>query len=158
MDAHDPDEAPRAPENMPTEAIVRDPAGRFRKGVSGNPGGRPKALLSVQQLARMHTDEAVDVLVEVMRDQKAPAAARAAAANSILSRGWGSPRTEVAISDERSEEVRREVWERLRATVPQTLAAIDQASKAVIEGEYIEVDETGRIVGREPLKIAPANQ
>jgi K+ transporter len=39
--------------------------GRWKKGQSGNPGGRPKAVVEIRGLARLHTSTAVKVLVEV---------------------------------------------------------------------------------------------
>lgn len=70
----------------------------FKKGESGNPGGRAKVKLAdgrtLTDLAREHTVEAVETLAAIMRDAKAPAAARVAAADKILSRGWGqAPQT-----------------------------------------------------------------
>jgi Family of unknown function (DUF5681) len=38
-------------------------AGGFSKGQSGNPGGRPKVVGEVQELARQHTGEAIKTLV-----------------------------------------------------------------------------------------------
>ena len=43
----------------------------------------------IRSLARSHTRTALNVLVRVMRNTKAPASARIAAANAILDRGWG---------------------------------------------------------------------
>jgi len=48
-----------------------------------------KALTEIRSLARTHTRTAIRMLVNVMRDPKASAAAKVAAANSILDRGWG---------------------------------------------------------------------
>ena len=63
----------------------------FQKGTSGNPGGRPRVLGDVQELARERSPEAINTLAQVMRDEKAPPAARVAAANSLLDRGYGKP-------------------------------------------------------------------
>ena len=64
---------------------------KFQKGISGNPGGRPRIVGEVQELARQHTPEAIETLVEIMRNKKAAPAARALASNSILDRGYGKP-------------------------------------------------------------------
>ena len=63
----------------------------FAKGVSPNPGGRPKEVGHVRELAREHTAVAVGTLVTVMKNAKAPPAARVAAANALLDRGYGRP-------------------------------------------------------------------
>jgi hypothetical protein len=63
----------------------------FQKGVSGNPGGRPKVLGDVQELARQKSPEAITTLANIMNDAKAPSAARVAAANALLDRGYGKP-------------------------------------------------------------------
>jgi Family of unknown function (DUF5681) len=67
----------------------------FKKGQSGNPGGRPKIPDEVKEAARAHTEEAITVLVEVMKDTKAPPSARVSAAGAILDRGWGRPQQSV---------------------------------------------------------------
>ena len=43
---------------------VRDVMGRFPKGQSGNPGGRPRDERKVAELARSYTREAIETLVE----------------------------------------------------------------------------------------------
>ena len=63
----------------------------FPKGVSGNPGGRPKVLGDVQELAREQSPQAINTLAKIMTDEKAPPAARVAAANALLDRGYGKP-------------------------------------------------------------------
>jgi hypothetical protein len=63
----------------------------FPKGISGNPGGRPKVLGNVQELARQRSPEAIETLVTIMNNEKAPPPARVAAANALLDRGFGKP-------------------------------------------------------------------
>ena len=46
---------------------VRDSNGRFAKGQSGNPDGRPKDEARVAELARRYTSEAIETLVHLMR-------------------------------------------------------------------------------------------
>jgi len=60
----------------------------FQPGQSGNPGGRPKALAEVRDLARQHTAAAIRALLDVMQSSKNPSA-RVAAATALLDRGWG---------------------------------------------------------------------
>jgi hypothetical protein len=48
-----------------------------------------KALTEIRSLARTYTRTAIRILVNVMINPKTSAAAKVAAANSILDRGWG---------------------------------------------------------------------
>ena len=63
----------------------------FKKGQSGNPGGRPKVVAEVRELAREHTGKAIETLVSIMANPKAAPAARVSAANALLDRGYGRP-------------------------------------------------------------------
>jgi hypothetical protein len=65
----------------------------FEKGVSGNPGGRPKSDATVKELARAHTVEAIETLVAMLRAESERT--RVAAAEALLSRGWGTPTAHV---------------------------------------------------------------
>ena len=97
--------------------LVRDSAGRFRAGHSGNAGGRPRDEHKVAELARSYTTEAIDTLVDLMRHGKDDRV-RGTAAQALLERGWGKPRVEVATmrkSDSQSFiEALQEVAERVK--------------------------------------------
>jgi hypothetical protein len=78
-------------------SINRNPTGKggFRKGQSGNPGGRPAVSGELRALARERTPEAMNVLTEIMRDPKTPAAALVSACRELLDRGYGRPDSSV---------------------------------------------------------------
>lgn len=61
----------------------------FKKGQSGNPGGRPKEDNEVRDLARKHTKRAIERLAFWM-DSDNPKAS-VAASQALLDRGYGKP-------------------------------------------------------------------
>lgn len=75
------------------------PGRPFKKGQSGNPGGLPKTVAEVRQVARQWTTAAIDTLVEVMQDKSAPAASRVMAASTILDRGHGKAPQHVSVTE-----------------------------------------------------------
>ena len=76
-------------------------SGQFAPGQSGNPGGRPKDEHRVAELARSYTAEAIDTLVELMREGK-DERVRGTAAQALLDRGWGKAKVEVVTGAEGS--------------------------------------------------------
>ena len=86
------------------------------------------AQLKLRDLCRLHTNEAVERIVELMRNAKTPKNVALAAATHLLDRGFGKPvqTTELTGKDGEnlfanmsSEELKEEV--RRRLTDPQTL-------------------------------------
>src|SRR5262245_34970080 len=67
----------------------------FQKGQSGNPGGRPKEIAEVKELAREHMPAAIEALVSIMNNPKASDAARVSAATALLDRGYGKPQQHI---------------------------------------------------------------
>lgn len=66
------------------------PVGRqFAKGVSGNPGGRPKAYAEIKALAAQHCPEALALLVAQMNNPELDERLRQLAAIELLDRGIG---------------------------------------------------------------------
>ena len=72
---------------------------KFKKGQSGNPGGRPKQLGEVRDYARGHTVEAIDCLIGIMNERRQSGSARVAAACAVLDRGWGKPLQRMEMGD-----------------------------------------------------------
>ena len=81
--------APKAPQEkkpLPAAFVAR----MWKPGESGNPGGFGAALSRTQSIARAHSPEAVERLVELMRCDDPRVAT--VACNSILDRAFGRPR------------------------------------------------------------------
>jgi hypothetical protein len=73
---------------------------KWVKGMSGNPGGRPKLELSIRELAQQHGMEALETLVHVMRTGRR--GEQIVAANAILDRAYGRPSQSIEMSGDRS--------------------------------------------------------
>jgi len=68
-------------------AIPRLADGKFQKGFSGNPNGKPVVAAEVKELARVHGPEAIARLAELMRSPDGATAI--AACRELLNRGYG---------------------------------------------------------------------
>lgn len=62
----------------------------WKKGESGNPGGRPAVIADVQRLARDNCEAAIRALVKICKAGTSEAA-RVSAATALLDRGYGKP-------------------------------------------------------------------
>jgi hypothetical protein len=75
----------------------RDGAGRFKKGFSGNPNGKPIVAAAVKELARQYGPEAIQTLVVQMRTGDPQT--KFAAARELLNRGYGKPEQAISLPD-----------------------------------------------------------
>lgn len=118
------------PDNRQEQGLTRSPNGQFLPGKSGNAGGRPKVLTDVRELARSYTAEAIEALAKTMRDEKAPHAAKVAAAIHLLDRAWGRAPQSVSIKPEAPEcdagDFRRALEAAVSITVP---ALVEQTQR-----------------------------
>lgn len=59
-----------------------------------------KTPTEIRSLARSHTEAAINCLAGIMNKDSAPEAARVAAANSLLDRGWGKATQPISGSED----------------------------------------------------------
>ena len=89
----------------------------WKKGQSGNPGGRGKRKLHIREIAENYAEEAINKIVDVMRttqDEKI----RIQAATYVLDRAYGKPAQEVIQSGslainqtiDKPQEISRDEW------------------------------------------------
>ena len=69
----------------------RDKTGRFVKGASGNPRGRPVVPDEVKEMLKGATADAARLLIETMTDERAPLKLRLDCANAVMDRVYGRP-------------------------------------------------------------------
>lgn len=69
---------------------TRKPNGQFEKGVSGNPGGKPKRSAEIRAALEKQCPEAIKVLVAIMKRKSAKDKDRIDAAKALLT--WGQPK------------------------------------------------------------------
>lgn len=94
----------------------KPPSTAWIPGQTGNPGGRPKDLAYVRELAREHTVDAIATLASIMGDTEVKASTRVAASDALLDRAWGKPTQPIEHSQgEQSIIPMDEVERRLRA-------------------------------------------
>ena len=105
----------------------------FKKGQSGNPGGRIGVPKEVRELARTHTGDAVNRLVFWMNSDDPRASV--AASNSLLDRGYGKPVAPIELDHHVGEFEGLEYHDVMRAI----------ADEAKAMGLQIHIDESDEV-------------
>lgn len=72
--------------------------GRGHFLVSGNPGGMARETADLKRLAQLYTEDAWEIVIEIMNDEAQPGSVRLAAAELALSRGHGKPKESVEVT------------------------------------------------------------
>jgi len=97
-------------------------------------------LEDVADLAREHTEDAIAVLAEIMKNPDAPAGVRVTAAKALLERGWGKPVAPPPPEEEPSEPP---VWriERVIINPQRPKDATDPPPPGYVWGESAQAEE-----------------
>lgn len=114
------------PENRGSEEM------RFKPGQSGNPGGRPRELEGIRELARENAPLAIQTLVDVATNGRSEAA-RVSAAAHILDRAVGKPTPAVAGDLLDGRDVAQLTDEELLAITRRGAAILDELDEATDE-------------------------
>ena len=104
-----------------------------------------RSLTEIRSLARSHTRTALNVLVRIMRSKDVTAAARVAAANAILDRGWGRPtpaddKTTPDVLEDATDDELRELLQALRDDQADTAVGddLDRAGQPSAPGQGVD--------------------
>jgi hypothetical protein len=121
----------------PTDCVMRKPSkptrGGKRAGSGRKPGAKNKATLALKEYAGQFSQEAVQVLVEAMRDPEAPPAVRIQAADKLLDRSHGKPAVHLEPVELNISPI---PWEKLRKISQQAIEESVQKHQEFIEGRY----------------------
>ena len=127
--------------------------GRFQPGQSGNPGGRPREVGHVRELARQRTEKAVETLETIMEDPKAPAAARVTAAQALLDRGWGRAPQTLNVGNP-SKDVKDMTDEELDAQIAEVEARLPPAQRDLLRAALRYEEPGGKREGEPPATVS----
>jgi hypothetical protein len=106
--------------------------GCFKKGESGNPGGRPKLSAEMREIFQSRGPEAAEILVKHLHATDPRVSV--AAAREILDRAYGKPVQSINVD--------REERIKLIAVVPQKASSTEEWLKLVGEQKVIEHQPT----------------
>ena len=109
------------------------------KQVVPNPGGRPKALVNVRELARTYTEDAIERMARVMKNDLHPQ--QLAACMALLDRAWGKPEQHITTD--------ASTWDAMgfgeRAMLARALEIIAAAGLDINDAPAIDVTPTSAV-------------
>ena len=79
----------------------RNDNGQFKKGTSGNPGGRPKTVKEARTKAQEMGVKVLEIFFDIVQDPSQGNTARIQAGTAIMLRAWGKPQSaqEITLED-----------------------------------------------------------
>lgn len=104
--------------------------GGKRPNSGRRPGSRNKVTRALKEMANEFSERALNVLVSVMEDPEAPAAARVAAADKILDRGHGRPA--ITVDANLSDTLGPDMMRRLETEMMERMARARARQQAVL--------------------------
>jgi hypothetical protein len=107
--------------------------GGKRQGSGRKPGAKNKSNLALKEFAGQFSQEAVQVLVEAMRDTEAPPAVRIQAADKLLDRSHGRPAVHLEPVEVNISPI---PWEELREISRKSIEESQRQHQEFIEGRY----------------------
>jgi hypothetical protein len=121
----------------PTDCVMRKSSkptrGGKRAGSGRKPGAKNKSTLALKEYAGQFSQEAVQVLVEAMRDTEAPPAVRIQAADKLLDRSHGKPAVHLEPVEVNITPI---PWEELREIRKKSMEEAERKHREMIEGRY----------------------
>lgn len=108
----------------------RDKAGRFQKGKTGNPGGRPSIPQEFKDLALKYSVPALKKAIEIMQDDENKTADKLKAIELILDRGIGKPTQTLDVGNKEGEAFRTANVDLSHLTIEQIKELLEDENKA----------------------------
>jgi hypothetical protein len=111
-----------------------------KRYLPGKPMARSKVPYQLQQLAKDYTEQAFEVILEIMTDTNNEASTRLEAAKQVLDRGWGKPAQQI------NQQVVKYTMQDLEAKLLEHRSEMDikieEARRIELErvGQYLTVD------------------
>jgi hypothetical protein len=112
---------------------MKSKRGGKRPGSGRKAGVKNKATRALKEIAREYSEEAIEILVSVMRDPETSPAVRVQAADKLLDRSHGRPTINIEPPEINITPI---PWDKLREIREKAIKEAEQLHREVVEGRY----------------------
>ena len=133
--------ADTAAEVIEPPRVIRDDHGRWLPGTVSVSPGRPPAWRTVRDMCRLHSTEAVETLLAIMRDPERNDATRVVAARIILDRAWGTSDKETKVAKSNPHDFKTMPTDELNAVID-SVGPLARAVRLQCEKLNLSAEET----------------